>query len=66
MKQAKTPRMTYDIYMIHSMVCEWKAWKARGRPVEGLPLLDLAATEGKGAVWEVRATVRHLRVCLSV
>ena len=34
--------------------------------VPGLPRLDLAATEGKGAGWGGRATVRHLRECLSV
>ncbi len=32
----------------------------------GLPRLDLAATEGKGAGWGGRATVRHLRVILSL
>jgi len=31
-----------------------------------LPRLDLAATEGKGAGMGGRATVRHLRECLSV
>ena len=32
----------------------------------GLPRLDLAATEGKGAGLGGRATVRHLRECLSL
>ena len=34
--------------------------------VTGLPRLDLAATEGKGAGRGGRATVRHLRVILCV
>ncbi len=34
--------------------------------VPGLPRLDLAATEGKGAGWGERATVRHLRVFVSI
>ena len=33
--------------------------------VSGPPRLDLAATKAKGAGWGGRATVRHLRVCVS-
>ena len=53
-----------------AFISNTRIWSAVGfsavRVVPGLPRLDLAATEGKGAGWVGRATMRHLRLCLSL